>query len=83
MSLETLRDFLAQASVDETLQIKLVSAAYSVDDILQVASDAGYNLSKDDLASLNELSDEELAIVGGGGQDHKKWIDVLSLGLNR
>jgi predicted ribosomally synthesized peptide with nif11-like leader len=82
MSFETLRDLLAQASVDEGLQIKLVSAAYSIDDILKVAIEAGYNISKEDLASLKELSDEELASVAGGQQDHKKWIDILSIGLN-
>ncbi len=81
MSLETLRDLIAQSSVDEDLQIKLVAAAYSVDDILKVANDAGYKISKEDLASLKMLSDEELAAVSGG-EDHKKWIDVLTAGRN-
>ena len=82
MSTEVLRDLIAQASVDEGLQIKLVAAAYNIDDIIKVANDAGYNINKGDLASLKELSDEELASIAGGQQDHKKWIDVLSLGLD-
>ncbi len=78
MSLETLRDLIAQSSVDEALQIKLVSAACSIESILEVASEAGYNICKDDLASLSALTDEELSAVTGGYQDHKKWIDVLT-----
>ena len=82
MSIEILRDLIAQSSVDEGLQIKLVAAAYSIDDILKVANDAGYNISKEDFAYLKQLSDEDLALIAGGQQDHKKWLDILSLGLD-
>ena len=66
MSLETLRDLIAQASVDEALQIKLVSAAYSIEEIIKVASDAGYNITKEDIASHGNLTDEQLSNIGGG-----------------
>jgi predicted ribosomally synthesized peptide with nif11-like leader len=82
MSIETLRDLIAQASVDEGLQVKLVAAAYSIDDILKVAIHAGYDISKEDFAYLKELSDEDLASIAGGQPDHKKWIDILSIELD-
>ena len=81
MSEIVLNDLMAQSSVDPDLEAKLVAHADNLDGFLEVANAAGYPLTKEDLLSLAELSDDELAEVTGGNwrQDHKKWIDVVLL----
>lgn len=81
MSAVILNDLIAQSSVDPALEAKLIASVSDLDDFIKVANDAGYPLTKDGLV---ELSDEQLSGVIGGvyGQDHKKWIDVLSSRLD-
>ena len=66
MSLEQLKAFLAKVKGDSNLQEKLKAADNNA--ILDIAKEAGFNISADDLqkAQSTKLSDEELEGVAGG-----------------
>ncbi|QNI54188.1 nif11-like leader peptide domain protein [Synechococcus sp. BIOS-E4-1] len=64
MSLEQLKAFLEKVKGDPSLQEKLKAAADS-DAVLAIAKDAGFSISADDVQ--NEISEEELEGVAGGG----------------
>ena len=70
MSEEQLKAFQAAVTADSVLQEKLNSAA---DDsaVIAIANQAGYRICLEDLqASMEEISDEELqGVSGGGGED--------------
>jgi predicted ribosomally synthesized peptide with nif11-like leader len=70
MSEEQLKAFQSAVTVDSVLQDKLNSAA---DDsaVIAIANQAGYRICLGDLqASMEEISDEELqGVSGGGGED--------------
>ena len=68
MSEEQLKAFLEKVKADTSLQEKLKAAADS-DAVLAIAKDAGFSISAEDLknAPQEELSDEELEGVAGGG----------------
>ena len=66
MTVVSLRDLMAQASVDSVLEAKLVASADNLDRLVDVAIAAGYPVTKEDFLSLGELSNEELNSVAGG-----------------
>ena len=66
MSEEHLNAFLEKIKVDTSLQVKL-QAAGDVDTVLEIAKEAGFKISADDLKKAqSELSDEELEGTAGG-----------------
>ena len=66
MSEEQLKAFLEKVKADTSLQEKLKAADKNA--ILDIAKEAGFNISADDLqkAQSTKLSDEELEGVAGG-----------------
>ena len=66
MSEEQLKAFLEKVQGDSNLQEKLKAADNNA--ILDIAKEAGFNISADDLqkAQSTKLSDEELEGVAGG-----------------
>tara|TARA_Y100000589_G_C26924813_1_gene535918 strand:- start:435 stop:674 length:240 start_codon:yes stop_codon:yes gene_type:complete len=66
MSEEQLKAFLEKVNADTSLQEKLKAADNNA--ILDIAKEAGFNISADDLqkAQSTKLSDEELEGVAGG-----------------
>ena len=68
MSEEQLKAFLEAVKADTGLQEKL-KAATDNDAVAAIAKDAGFSISAEDLknAPQEELSDEELEGVAGGG----------------
>ena len=64
---EQLKAFLEKVKADTSLQEKLKAAADN-NAILDIAKEAGFNISADDLqkAQSTKLSDEELEGVAGG-----------------
>ena len=66
MSEEQLKAFLERVKADTSLQEKLKAADNNA--ILDIAKEAGFNISADDLqkAQSTKLSDEELEDVAGG-----------------
>tara|TARA_B100001121_G_scaffold63776_1_gene56003 strand:+ start:50 stop:289 length:240 start_codon:yes stop_codon:yes gene_type:complete len=66
MSEEQLKAFLEKVKADTSLQEKLKAADNNA--ILDIAKEAGFNISADDLqkAQSTKLSDEELEGVAGG-----------------
>ena len=66
MSESQLQDFLAKVKADSSLQDKLKSSK-SLDEVANIAKDAGFITSTDDLNKFqSELSADELESVGGG-----------------
>ena len=67
MSEEQLKAFLEKVKSETSLQEKL-KAAVDTDAALEIAKEAGFNISADDLqkAQSTKLSDEELEDVAGG-----------------
>ena len=63
---ENLKKFLEVVSTNEELQKKLTNA--SKEEIVAVAAEAGFVLTDADLVQKNELSDDELDTVAGGGR---------------
>ena len=69
MSEEQLKAFLEKVKGDTSLQEKLKAAA-SPEAALQIAKDAGFAITAEDIQSMQsiELSDDELEQVAGGCQ---------------
>ena len=69
MSEEQLQAFIAKDKSDTTLQEKLKAAA-SPDAAVEIAKDAGFAITAEDIQSMQsatvELSDEELEDAAGG-----------------
>ena len=66
MSEEQLKAFLEKVKGDTSLQEKLKGAA-SPDAAIEIAKEAGFAISAEDIQSMQDLSDEELEGVAGGG----------------
>ena len=70
MSEEQLKAFLEKVKSDTSLQEKLKAAA-SPDAAIEIAKDAGFSITAEDIQSMQsatvELSDEELEGAAGGG----------------
>ena len=67
MSEEQLKAFLAKVKADTSLQEKLKTAA-DANAVAEIAKDAGFMISVDDLTKAqSEISEEELEGVAGGG----------------
>ena len=78
MSEEQLKAFLEAVKADAGLQEKL-KAASDADATVTIANEAGFVFSADDIKSLSaieELSDEELEFVSGGGGNTIYYITV-------
>ena len=68
MSEEQLKAFLEKFQGDTSLQEKLKAAA-DANAVVEIAKEAGFSISADDLTKAqSELSDEELEGVAGGAQ---------------
>ena len=66
MSEEQLKAFLEKVQGDTSLQEKL-KAASDADAVAEIAKEAGFSISADDLKNAqSDLSDEELEGVAGG-----------------
>jgi predicted ribosomally synthesized peptide with nif11-like leader len=66
MSEEQLKAFLEKVKADTSLQEKLNGAA-DADAVVEIAKEAGFSISADDLKNTKvELSEEELEGVAGG-----------------
>ena len=72
MSEEQLKAFLERVKADTSLQEKLKAAA-SPDAVLEIANEAGFSITAEDIQSMQsstvELSDEELEGAAGGNRD--------------
>lgn len=75
MSIETARAFFEKINLDEDLQAKLNAiqsefAPHIVREVLEIATEAGFEFTADDLKGLiairEELSEEELDAISGG-----------------
>ena len=83
MSAENVKAFIEKLNSDETFRSQIATAG-SQEARLQMAKEAGFELSTEELSSIidqfvdEELSEDELDAVAGGGENHDKWIDVLS-----
>ena len=71
MSEEQLKAFMEKVKADTSLQEKLKGAA-DVDAVIAIAKSAGFVVSADEIktaqSATQELSDEELEGVAGGGR---------------
>ena len=65
MSEEQLKAFLEKVKSDTNLQEKL-KAADDAEAVAEIAKEAGFSISVDDLTTTIELSEEELEGVAGG-----------------
>ena len=66
MSEEQLKAFIEKLQGDNSLQEKLKTAA-DADAVVEIAKDAGFSISADDLKNAqSEISEEELEGVAGG-----------------
>ena len=92
MSEEQLSAFLETVKGDTSLQEKLKAAA-SPEAALQIAKEAGFSITAEDIQSMQsgtaELSDEELESAAGGFKPQRSFIDPsdplsqkCSLGFN-
>ena len=75
MSEEQLKAFLEKVKADTSLQEKL-NAAADADDVVEIAKEAGFSITAEDMQSSTvELSDEELEGAAGGGTraDGRSW----------
>jgi predicted ribosomally synthesized peptide with nif11-like leader len=73
MSLEQLKAFLSKVKGDSSLQEKL-KAAKSPEDVVGIAKEHGHEFTAD---KINQLSNEELEGVAGGGTCLTKWQQGL------
>ena len=86
MSEDQLKAFIEKVKADTSLQEKLKAAA-SPEAAVEIAKDAGFAITAENLQSMQpksqELSDEELEGVAGGGQGglciHSCWTWTLPL----
>ncbi|QNI48845.1 nif11-like leader peptide domain protein [Synechococcus sp. A18-25c] len=73
MSEEQLKAFIAKAKNDQSIQEKL-KAAKSPEDVVGIAKEHGHEFTAD---KINQLSNEELEGVAGGGTCLTKWQQGL------
>ena len=78
MSEEQLKAFIEKVKGDTSLQEKLKGAA-DVDAVIAIAKSAGFVVSADEIktaqSATQELSDEELEGVAGGGRGRdREWL---------
>ena len=78
MSEEQLKAFIEKVKGDTSLQEKLKGAA-DVDAVIAIAKSAGFVVSADEIktaqSATQELSDEELEGVAGGGRARdREWL---------
>ena len=83
MSEEQLKAFLERVKADTSLQEKLKAAA-SPEAVLEIANEAGFSITAEDIQSMQsstvELSDEELEGAAGGTARSKAQLGVNSCG---
>ena len=85
MSEDQLNSFLAKLKLDAELQ-KQVKEASSVDAVIEIASSAGFTISKEALISAgldsewSELTDEDLEDVAGGARPRSRCRGTNTLG---
>ena len=76
MSEEQLKAFLEKVNADTSLQEKLKAAA-SPEAAIEIAKDAGFSITAEDMQSMQsetvELSDEELEGAAGGCRGCHPW----------
>ena len=76
MSEEQLKAFLERVKADTSLQEKLKAAA-SPEAVLEIANEAGFSITAEDVQSMQsstvELSDEELEGAAGGWSVEWTW----------
>ena len=76
MSEEQLKAFLEKVKTDTSLQEKLKAAA-SPDAAVEIAKDAGFAITAEDIQSMQsatvEVSDEELEGAAGGNRRRGSW----------
>ena len=76
MSEEQLKAFIEKVKSDTELQDKLKAAA-SPEAALQIAKDAGFAITAEDIQSMQsatvEVSDEELEGAAGGNRRRGSW----------
>jgi len=70
MSEEQLKAFLEKAKADTTLQEKF-KAAVSPEAAIEIAKDAGFSITSEDIQSMNDLPDNELEDAAGGQMSGK------------
>ncbi len=78
MSEEQLKAFMEKVKADTSLHEKLKGAA-DVDAVIAIAKSAGFVVSADEIktaqSATQELSDEELEGVAGGGRGRdREWL---------
>ena len=81
MSEEQLKAFLEKVKTDTSLQEKLKAAASPEEAALEIAQEAGFSITSEDIQKLSEpieLSDEELETVAGGckGVNQSNWNEA-------
>ena len=80
MSEEQLKAFLEKVKADTSLQEKLKAAA-DANAVVEIAKEAGFTISADDLTkAVSEISDEELEGVAGGNAVGR-YFELLGQGL--
>ena len=76
MSEEQLKAFLEKVQGDTSLQDKLKAAA-SPEAAIEIAKDAGFSITAEDVQSMQsatvEVSDEELEGAAGGNRRRGSW----------
>ena len=71
MSKEELKAFIAKAKDDQSIQDKL-KAAKSPEDVVGIAKEHGHEFTAD---KINQLSEEELeGVAGGGGEPGSSFL---------
>ena len=82
MSEEQLKDFLEKVKADTSLQEPLKAAA-SPEAVLEIANEAGFSITAEDIQSMQsstvELSDEELEGAAGG---YYFWEELPAIMVN-
>ena len=66
MTQSQIEAFLQAASSDTTLQNK-IQAAGDPESLVEIAQQAGFSISVDDIKGQSELSEEDLQGISGGG----------------
>ena len=89
MSEEQLKAFLEKVKADTSLQEKLKSAS-DAEAVVEIAKDAGFSISADDLTQAQseiseEISEEELEGVAGGTRQNRDTFgkELREVGLGR
>ena len=81
MSEEQLKAFLEKVKADTSLQEKLNAAAADADAAIEIAKEAGFAITAEDIQSMQsstvELSDFELEEAAGNGNPCNGMLNVL------